>query len=522
MSNAVKDILAAHPYSPKIKNHAIFKSLKTIDKVFPEIGLPNCEAEIDIDNSKEKQAAAAALLKSVKDATAKRLENLSKWERKKAEDKALSDARKAKIEDRKFILSSLKKDIVRKKKSFLLEREGKLTLNLPAEIKDKTGKTVFKPGERLFGVYNKLNTMLVEGKFRPLDRLEEMPAFKDFSSKNVPSNKMLVRFSSDGEEGVWDIATMSMRGITSCQTWENGNATHVVGSMVDPYTGIIYMTNGGNFNEYGSKMIRRAIVRFVVNEKTKKPYLHLEKMYPSHDESTYKVFIDFLKEKTGGKYEVKGHTHSLAGSYVPLSKVVRSLNQQDQPYRDSGVLYKNDINDKNAKLRDMVDAKLLRVYSKITQEFNAAANNIKVSDVAEPCQQSFKALTGRDYNYDYSYYYYEQIVDMVKRHIAKYDVGKYESAELLIKEAVEKLASSRLNTKIASAIKATIKSNKIPITYRNLNEKVVKDLGAAAATRIAVALKGEVKRIETALGKSAAKKTEQVEQETPAYIKFLN
>lgn len=521
MSNSTKDILAAHKYPPKIKSHDIFKKTKEIKKVFPEIGLPNCEKELTIDNSKEKIAAAQSLLVGIKEATVRRFTNLDKWEKKKADEEDLTDLRKEKIENCKFILKSLQTDIVKKKKNFCVINDGKLTINLPSEIKDKSGKVVFKPGERLFGVYNKLNSMLTDGKFRPLVPLEEIPQFKDFSSKNVPSNKMTVRFSSDGEEGVWDIATMSMRGISSCQTWGNGNATHVVGSMVDPFTGIIYLTTGGKFNEHGSKMIRRCVVRFVVNENTKKPYLYLERMYPSHEESTHKTFVDFLRERTDGKFEIKGHTHSLAGSYVPLSSVVRNLNANDQPYRDSGVMYKNDVNDMKAKARDGVEAKMLKIYSTITNEFRQAANSIKPDEVSKEQEQSIKAMVGSDYHYDYSYYYYENVVAMAKKHLADFDISKYENADALIKDAVEKLANSKLKAKIASAIRLTIKGNKIPSTYKNISPKIITSLSDAASEKISAALKKESEKLEKSVAKTIAIKAKAKKEEVPVYVKLL-
>lgn len=78
--------------------------------------------------------------------------------------------------------------------------------------------------------------------------------------------KMDVCFSSDGVEGLWDILTMSMRGVSSCKHWEN--TTHsktVVSTAVNPAVGIIYLTDG-TMTKYGPTINRRALVYYSGNE----------------------------------------------------------------------------------------------------------------------------------------------------------------------------------------------------------------------------------------------------------------
>jgi hypothetical protein len=518
MSTPVKDILTKK-YPASIKNHKAFKSLKTISKIFPDIGLPNCQEEMSIDNSKEKRDAAQALLKAIKDTLDHRYKKLGDWEKKK--EKKFAADRKAKFENCRAILNSLRSDLSKRQKDFFVENNGKLTLNLPQEIKDASDKAVFKSQERLFGVYGKINEALKDGKFCQMDKIEMLPQFKDFSSKNMSSNKLLIRFSSDGAEGVWDVATMSMRGISSCQSWGSGNATHVVGSMIDPFTGIIYITTGDDkFSEYGSKMIRRCIVRFIVNEKTKKSYLFLERMYPAHDEPTLKAFRDFLTKRTDGKFEIKSSGDSITGAYVPMSSAVRNLAATDQPYRDSGIQYKNDQHDKQARFKEIIDAKMLRIYSVITNSFRTATNGIKAKDVSKNSAQAFRAMKGDNYYYDYSYYYYDSIVTMVKGFLTKIDHKAYKDPDSLVKDATEKLSASKLNSKIATAIKATIKSNNIPAGYKKLDGKLIKSISDSAAQHMAQALKGEIERV-TAQIKPVAE-AENIPEDVPVYVKHLN
>lgn len=73
-----------------------------------------------------------------------------------------------------------------------------------------------------------------------------------------------IGFSSSDEKGLWDIATMSMRGVRSCMRWGSKHHTHLVGSIIDPFCGIIYLTNRKR-NKYGCLFKKRAVVRFVAH-----------------------------------------------------------------------------------------------------------------------------------------------------------------------------------------------------------------------------------------------------------------
>ncbi len=298
---ATKTIFSEKKFPSFITGHAIFKSFKEVRKVFPEIGLPNTEKEIEVDNKKEAKDAATYLLNEIKDRIDRRLLSINKYAVKKD---SMGKKRKKKLNNAQHLLTSVKTNITKAKNGFLTENNGRITLNLPTDIADAEDKMAFKGGEGLFRVYNKLNETLRAGHFLAMPKLEDLNTFKEFSAKNVPALKYKVRFASDGSEGAWDIATMSMRGINSCQTWGGGNSTHIVGSIVDPFTGIIYLTNGGKFNEHGSKMIRRCVVRFVVDEKKKVPYLALERMYPAMEKGCLDAFIAFLKERTDNKFDV--------------------------------------------------------------------------------------------------------------------------------------------------------------------------------------------------------------------------
>lgn len=391
---APKDIFAAHKYPGFVKNHAVFKKIKSVKKIFPEIGLPNCEEEVVIDNSKEIIASATSLVGEVQNAITKRATNIKKWVSKKE----LSEKRKKKFEECSHLLGEMKGLTgVKNRKKFLITNNGRYTLNLPADVLDVEKKPAFKTGEGLFRAYNKLNDVLRDGKFVAMDKLENMYSFKDFSSKNIPAKKHRIVFSSDGTDGAWDIATMSMRGINSCQSWgpnnAPGNSQHIVGSIVDPFTGIIYLTAGAKFNEYGSKMIRRCIVRFVVDRASKKPYLMLERMYPSDDNSVIEAFTDFLKKRIDGKFDVI-YCYANGGvrnKYVPMSKAVETLDQYSTPYCDSAVSYEIDSSDKRY-LKESMKNESSRIIDEFSGLIGSSIGSLKLTDFSKDMHNAVRSM----------------------------------------------------------------------------------------------------------------------------------
>jgi hypothetical protein len=78
--------------------------------------------------------------------------------------------------------------------------------------------------------------------------------------------KMDVGFSSDGIEGLWDLLTMSMRGVSSCKHWDNSqHSKTIVSTAVNPNVGIVYLTDG-SMTPYGLSINRRALVYYSGNE----------------------------------------------------------------------------------------------------------------------------------------------------------------------------------------------------------------------------------------------------------------
>lgn len=158
-------------------------------------------------------------------------------------------------------------------------------------------------------------------------------------------------FASDDFDGAWDILTMSMRGISSCQSWTdyiNGHCKKLVGSIVDPFCGVIYITNDKP-TKYGSQMLYRAIVRYTIHQKFG-PCLFLENLYnnvivqkrvPS---SLYNIFAAFLHNKTGMKVIYPNTTFTTFSSItrntkIPTFRNFNKLTSYEISYRDSGIQY---------------------------------------------------------------------------------------------------------------------------------------------------------------------------------------
>lgn len=167
--------------------------------------------------------------------------------------------------------------------------------------------------------------------------------------KNIGDGRKIV-FSGSGNKALWDIATMSTgRGISSCQNWNNEHSKSLIGSMIDPYCGIIYITDGNKLRK-GTHMLARAIVRFVVNRKTHEPSLLIERIYPyelnfnrsyigdyystNRYSDTFKLFSNFLKEKTKLPIVIGG-----SRNFIPLTNAVARLSAGQKSYRDSGISY---------------------------------------------------------------------------------------------------------------------------------------------------------------------------------------
>jgi hypothetical protein len=368
----VKQIFAKKDFPVFIRQHPIFKTVKVVRKIFPDIGLPNCEKVVSIDNTEEIKETALNLV-----------ENMSC---------ALHNYIPIYKQDYTLI-SNLSNTLVKS----VVKKDGKISLNLTKPIADKDKKIVFKQGEGVFKVYNKLHKQYQSY----LPALENISAFKQFSSINIPNAKHTVRFSSDGMEGLWDIATMSMRGISSCQGWGKEYCGKLVGSIVDPFTGIIYLTSGTK-TDYGSKMLRRCIVRFVVKERSKEPSIVIDTMYPEYNKAVMKEFITFLKEKTKNKFDIIDLKNGLRSNVViPTSEVVSNLDYDCRSYRDNEIDYDDETDDETYDDRTGRELEKIsdRIDNAVAKSFISCVKKLKLADVPEEYKNVIRDVKNKDVDY---------------------------------------------------------------------------------------------------------------------------
>ncbi len=152
-----------------------------------------------------------------------------------------------------------------------------------------------------------------------------------------------ISFSADP----WDIATMSMRGITSCMSWHNSHSVSLSGSILDPYCGLISLCNKvvyhGSTFAYGNGTVARAVVRLVRDNNSHHKLL-LERLYladkdiPVAQKSLIiEVFKDYLEKKSNLQV-LEGRNN---GIVIPYFNHLPALSEATRSYRDSGVEYES-------------------------------------------------------------------------------------------------------------------------------------------------------------------------------------
>ncbi len=343
-----------------VRTHPIFKDITSADKIFPLIGLSNFQEDVSLNVDDSFYRVVRAVVSSIWGQLENAHYTLSQtimsgqgWDGHKYIK--ITEAQKKNLTSHLHLLKQGYMDLASSHyPKYVEQQKTDKKLSLIKDIAYADGKLFAKKGERLFKVYGKFAT-LIEGLFK-LVKLEEMQSFKDYSTANF-SGKMQVIFSAADKEGAWDILTMSMRGITSCQSWTGQYHKATIGSMLDPFTGIIYLTTGAS-GEHGSKMLRRCVVRFVVNSETRQPAIYLEFMYPNYYEPALKVFREVIATKISKKIPIIDWKDAgLHKYYVPYSESTKALlkhsidpkcantaNKYNQmtilPYRDTYIEYK--------------------------------------------------------------------------------------------------------------------------------------------------------------------------------------
>jgi hypothetical protein len=290
-------INSKRPYPEWIRTHTVFRELQKIDKVFPKIGLPNFKEPCDIMNSAEALADATRLgQKFVREMQVATQQLYTKLETElKSTEKNRGEVC-GKLQSAINLLANVVYSM--NFADYAKVVEGKVVLRLRADVFNGDKNPVFRKDEAVIRVINKLWDMCAEFKI-VMTKTDQYQEFKDFSRVNVPNKKYTIAFSSSGEEGAWDIGTISMRGVTSCQSWNAPQSRGLIGSISSKFVGVVYLASEQEIPGYGSKMLNRSMVRFAIHKTSKKPCLVLDRMYPNQNNDTLAAFKKVLKEKSG-------------------------------------------------------------------------------------------------------------------------------------------------------------------------------------------------------------------------------
>jgi len=370
-----------------IRNHKHFKNTPIkLNKIFPKIGLKNFREKSNIARppfnlNGEGQYVLALInalqsqLNYAKQQLACEIDYLafclSKEERK---------ANKNKVKEAYKMLEFIDKIIQQcvginaPKLVVLSPTDNKVDLKLYQDIVfSGETKPAVKAGISLFKIYHKIETSLKDFKI-DIIKLDYLNEFKVFCKENIPNKSYDVIFSSEGEQGAWDILTMSMRGFKSCQRWDGEYRLCLIGSILSKYSGIIYLTSGADFDGYGPKMLKRCNVRFAINILDRKPVLLLDKMYPDFDQETLNAFQNSLKNKSNLEVIYGPNCQEYVRYlYIPHEDIKEELPEMNLPYLDTPLKSKYDF-----KILDMINKDNL-----LSKQFKVIINNVILNATRE-------------------------------------------------------------------------------------------------------------------------------------------
>lgn len=357
------DLFKGKPAPDFIKNHALFKNPVKVQKVFPSIGLPNFRDKANIDKClvdvKKEGSYVHNLLRVMVD-TLVQVRDLIAYQADRfqyLDSKEVREQNRPKLGELYNIsnlVSNLSSCVDPYNKDVLTgaiqTADGKIALKLIKDISDNNNKVIFRKDESLFKILNKIKERCATVNVA-FAGLEQTDAFKIFSKENIPNKEFSIIFSSEGSDGAWDLATMSMRGIKSCQRWDGDYPRCLIGSILSKFVGIIYLTSGvqsdnqGAYINLGSKMMRRCVVRYAVDADEGKPCILIDKMYPELDKDVLNIFMSAIKSKTElPVYYAQDLGNKLRHIYIPTEKIREEILDREWSYQDTPLKSKNDLN----------------------------------------------------------------------------------------------------------------------------------------------------------------------------------
>lgn len=190
-----------------------------------------------------------------------------------------------------------------------ITEEIMVSVSLPDESfpdkKERKHTLKYAVGTSIFKIYQNVNGMATQILGVSGDKLENLLGWKEYSLRL--SEKFWVVFSTQ----LNDLAGISSRGIRSCQsifscdeenlnTEQAANVARLPGTILSRYIGVIYISNGKDYQGRGERMQYRCIVRLLLDASTDSYVVVLDKMYPKHD---LKIF-DIMKSEIQKRIDI--------------------------------------------------------------------------------------------------------------------------------------------------------------------------------------------------------------------------
>jgi len=240
--------------------------------------------------------------------------------------------------------------------------------------------------------------------------IETTREFKEYSKRG----KLTVVFSTNPE----DIAAMSSRSEWgSCQTIDTtyGLNACVIGSSLSKFIGICYITSGKQHEDRGEVMLARSLVRFVVDTKTNKPAIFLDKMYPGY----YTTYADMMKRSIQAKTSVPVVDHgklNIAEEFsryrIPEEKIP-GLIEHEKSYIDEPEFF-------SKKQTQTDEAAPVKNFNAFNLNYNDTLGSLIGNAAASAIQSWIKTSNGQfDEDHEQSRIYAIQFGRQLARHLTR-------------------------------------------------------------------------------------------------------
>ena len=340
---AIDYIVGKNKYPEWFYGHRVFQSMDRIEKVFPDIGLSNFIAECQLNQSDVAKSHSDNFLRwcasqsyDAKTAAAYAIQG---------KGSATTDAQRKELNAlwaMKNLTGAFHEYLNISYPKCVLVHEGRIKLILDQDIylgELNSDKPFLPKGMSFIRAIEKTKELVSPLPGRYFD-YENNVYFRSFSATNVPEKPFPIHFSSTGEKGAWDIATASMRGISSCQGWHALQSRGLIGSVVSKYVGIMFIEGTSDYPPYGKQMLHRAFVRLIINKRTAEPYLFIDNCYPSNNLAAVAAMKKAIQDRTAIKvmaYATPGERDFVMRECILMDEPSRAyLRMGEYSYQDTG------------------------------------------------------------------------------------------------------------------------------------------------------------------------------------------